>query len=134
MQKLVNRLLIMGDEQLQLLRDQPIISPVTGKLLSSYRNLTSNSILQEGEIVTHRRMVDSVLLAIKPGLCAIYCSSFTKQMIYDYLKEIKYKNIEAQAKLDAAAVKLAAKETKKSIFNSTKIEPIEQVVQKDNGK
>lgn len=34
--KLINRILIEGDDQLHDLRDRPIISPVTGKPLINY--------------------------------------------------------------------------------------------------
>lgn len=36
--------------------------------------------------------IDSVMMAIKPGLCQIYCYSYTKQMIYEHLRDIKYRN------------------------------------------
>lgn len=32
------------------------------------------------------------MMAIKPGLCSICCHSYNKQMIYDYLRDIKYRN------------------------------------------
>lgn len=38
--------------------------------------------------------IDSVMMAIKPGLCAICCYSYHKRMIYEYLRDIKYRNSE----------------------------------------
>ena len=32
------------------------------------------------------------MMYIKPGLCSIFCHSYTKQMIYEYLRDIKYRN------------------------------------------
>lgn len=46
----------------------------------------------ESKIFTHRRHIDAAMNAIKPGICSIYCQSYDKEMIYEYLKEIKYKD------------------------------------------
>ena len=39
-------LLIMGDGELFELRDQNVISPITGQNLNQYKNFTSNTHLQ----------------------------------------------------------------------------------------
>ena len=90
---MLNMLLIMGDTQMQMLSDQPIISPVTGRPLSDYKNLTQNMHIIESQIFTHRRHIDAAMNAIKPGICSIFCQKFTKEMIYEYLQQIKYRDI-----------------------------------------
>ena len=44
-------------------------------------------------IFTHRRLIDATMNAIKPGILSICCQKYTKEMIYDYLREIKYRDV-----------------------------------------
>ena len=92
--KLVHHLLLVGDEQLQSMKDQPYKSSVTGKPLSHYESVKSNAHFKHDSIVHHERQIHSVMMTIKPGLCSICTKQFTKQMIYAYLEKIKNADVD----------------------------------------
>ena len=71
--KLLHLMLIIGDEQLGRMRDKPVISPITGKPLSEYKNLTSNRHLTESNFKLHQQHIDAIMMTIKPGVCSIVC-------------------------------------------------------------
>lgn len=91
--KLINRILIEGDDQLHDLRDRPIISPVTGKPLINYQPVRLNRYFIPNKIMKHEQMVNSVAFAIKPGYCSVMCQKFTREQIVNYLLKVKSKNV-----------------------------------------
>ena len=76
---LVEFLLFTGDDELTTLRDKPLISPVTGQPLASYEPVRVSQHLRSDKIIHHHDQVNAVMLAIKPGLCNVCLSRYTKQ-------------------------------------------------------
>jgi len=102
--KLVKYLLNMGDEQLQSMKNQPYKSSVTGKPLSHYSSVKSNTHFKQELIIHHEHLIHSVMMTIKPGLCSICTKQFTKDMTMTYLDNIK--NTEADKMKEQSANKV----------------------------
>ena len=83
---LINKLLLIGDEQLSNLKNKPFKSPVTGQPLNMYEQVRHNNHFRKEKLIQHEYHIHAVMDAIKPGLCAIFTKKFTKEMMYQYLK------------------------------------------------
>ena len=125
--ELVDTLLTVGDDQLALLRERPIVSPVTGKPLMSYETVRTNSHYRPHRIVAHERQVNSVMMAIKPGYCNVCCQKFNKDQIIKYILSIKNKDVHSASDVEP-------KEKVKSNDNAMsprfdKVRPVEKVAE-----
>ena len=96
-ESLVEMLLELGDEQLQVLRqNKNLRSPLTGRSLNNYDPVKENQRFKHDYIITHRAHVNAVMLAIKPGFIKSFChflysyfQPYNKPTIYQYLKKIR---------------------------------------------
>ena len=78
---LVQMLLEVGDDQLRMLQNQNIMSPLTGLPLSSYEPVRHNKHYKATHIVLHQDQINAVMMAIKPGYFNIYCKKYSNYLI-----------------------------------------------------
>lgn len=96
---LVNQLLSLGDDQLSQYRTKPIISPVTGRPLINYKPIKNEHYICSDKIVDHELQINAVMLAMKPGYCNICFRMYSKDIIKQYLLDIKNRNVKTDFKM-----------------------------------
>lgn len=75
---MVFMLLEVGDDQLNFLYDKNVISPITGKPLTDYECVKEHQHFKKSHIMIHQEHVNAVMMAIKPGICSIWCQKYNK--------------------------------------------------------
>ena len=86
---LVFMLLEVGDDQLSELQAKDVVSPLTGKPLSSYEPVKDKQQFKKTHIMIHQDHINTVMMAIKPGYLRIYCQKYSKEMVLNYLSRVR---------------------------------------------
>lgn len=90
---LLNMLLIMGDEQLSMLHEKPVVSPVTGMPYRDYDPVIYGKHIKKSRLLAHESHINAVMMAIKPGILMICCKKYNQKMISDYFEQVKNRDI-----------------------------------------